>query len=188
MPDVSSEVVVALLALLVTLTSALLSGFVAERRRRRAKKYEQEHRRLYSQALALYAKELGEQQRPSPLAAIDLDLQRWVTGLGTPPVTGADKPPTKEEVRHEVEGAVRAVQERIERIELRFPEQSTIDKVASVNDAILATKVEQLQKSIEQLDSRILTKWDVATIVFAVMAAIGVVAGVIFAVANFVLK
>ncbi len=57
-----------------------------------------------------------------------------------------------------------------------------------MNDAILATKVEQLQKSIEQLDSRILTKWDVATIVFAVMAAIGVVAGVIFAVANFVLK
>jgi hypothetical protein len=33
-----------------------------------------------------------------------------------------------------------------------------------------------------------MTKWDVATIVFAVIAAIGGVAGVIFTVANFVLK
>jgi hypothetical protein len=108
--------------------------------------------------------------------------------LGSPPVTGAADPPSKEEMRQEVDGAVRAVQERLERIEERFPQQSTIDKISSVNDAILATKVEQLEKSIENLEARLLTKWDVATIVFAVMAAIGGVAGVIFAVANFVLK
>jgi hypothetical protein len=63
-----------------------------------------------------------------------------------------------------------------------------LEKIASINDAILATKIEQLEKSLGLLDSRMVTKWDVATIVFAVIGAIGVIAGAIFAVANFVLK
>jgi hypothetical protein len=95
---------------------------------------------------------------------------------------------SKEEIREEVRSAVISLQDRLERIEQRFPEEATLEKITSINDAILATKVEQLQKSIEQIESIILTKWDVATIVFAVFAAIGGVAGVIFAVANFVLK
>jgi hypothetical protein len=57
-----------------------------------------------------------------------------------------------------------------------------------MNDAILATKVEQLQKSIERLEDQTLTKWDIVTIVFMVIAAVGGLAGVVFTVANFVLK
>ena len=41
---------------------------------------------------------------------------------------------------------------------------------------------------MENLEARILTKWDVATTVFAVIGAVGVIAGAIFAVANFVIK
>jgi hypothetical protein len=94
----------------------------------------------------------------------------------------------KDDVKDAVNRAVSTFTERLERIEQRFPEESTIDKIASINDAILATKVEQLQTLLEQLEDRILTKWDVATIVFMVIAAVGGLAGVIFAVANFVLK
>jgi hypothetical protein len=96
--------------------------------------------------------------------------------------------PSRAEIRREVEAAITALQGRLEQIEQRFPEEATLEKIATVNDAILATKIEQLEKSIENLESKLLTKWDVATIVFAVFAAIGGVAGVIFAVANFVLK
>jgi hypothetical protein len=95
---------------------------------------------------------------------------------------------SREEIRKEAEEAVSVFRERLEQVERRFPEESTLEKIASINDAILATKVEQLQKSIEQLEDRILTKWDVATIVFMVIAAVGGLAGVVFTVANFVLK
>lgn len=99
-----------------------------------------------------------------------------------------DAPPSREEIREEVQGAVTAFQERLERIEQRFPEEATLEKIASINDAILATKLEYLDKSLKEIESRFLTKWDVATIVFAVIGGIGVAAGVIFTVANFVLK
>jgi predicted RNase H-like nuclease (RuvC/YqgF family) len=96
--------------------------------------------------------------------------------------------PSREEMREEFERMLTALRDRLEQIERRFPEEAAIDKYASVNEAVLDTKIEQLQKSIENLESRILTKWDVATVVFALFSAIGVVAGTIFAVANFVLK
>jgi flagellar biosynthesis/type III secretory pathway chaperone len=86
------------------------------------------------------------------------------------------------------EETVDTLHKRLERVEQRFPEEATLEKIASINDAILATKIEQLEKSLELLDSRMITKWDVATIVFAVIGAIGVIAGAIFTVANFVLK
>jgi hypothetical protein len=86
------------------------------------------------------------------------------------------------------EEAVTALHKRLERVEQRFPEEATLEKIASINDAILATRIEQLEKSLGLLDSRMVTKWDVATVVFAVIGAIGVIAGAIFAVANFVLK
>jgi hypothetical protein len=95
---------------------------------------------------------------------------------------------SREEIRREAEEVVGSLRERLEQVERRFPEESTLEKISSINDAILATKIEQLEKSIENLESRLLTKWDVATIVFAVFAAIGGIAGVIFTVANFVLK
>jgi len=95
---------------------------------------------------------------------------------------------SREEIREAVQSAVTAVQDRLERIEQRFADEATIDKIASINEAILATKIEQLQKSVELLESRIPTRWDVATIAFAVLSAVGGLAGLIFTVANFVLK
>jgi uncharacterized coiled-coil protein SlyX len=92
---------------------------------------------------------------------------------------------SKEDVDKEVETAVTAFSARLERIEQRFPDTATIDKIASINDAVFATKIEQLQKSLEQIDAKVLSKWDVATIVFAVIGAVGVIAGAIFTVANF---
>lgn len=75
---------------------------------------------------------------------------------------------------------VDALKRRLAEVEARFPDQSTIDKVASVNDAILATKVEHLEAEVKRLETRIddmPTKWDIATIVFAVIASLGVLVG-----------
>jgi len=111
-----------------------------------------------------------------------LELREWLTRAY---VAERDAP---ESVKKEIHEIREAFQERLERIEQRFPEEATLEKIASINDAILATKIEQLEKSVEELGNRILSKWDVATIVFAVIASVGGVAGAIFAVANFVMK
>jgi hypothetical protein len=79
------------------------------------------------------------------------------------------------------------LEHRIRGIEERFPSASTIDKVASVNDAILATKLEALQKEVDQLRSSLdqvraqaVGKWTVAAISAGmIVGLVGIVAAVI---------
>lgn len=89
---------------------------------------------------------------------------------------------SREQVRKEVEHRMTEVQGRLEAIEKRFPDDSTIDKIASINDALFAQRIEQLSTRIEKLEEKILTKWDVALIVSTVVAGIIVVVGATYAV------
>jgi len=61
-----------------------------------------------------------------------------------------------------------------------------LEKIASVNDAILATQLETLSASIKAIQNRMLTKWDIAKIVFAILSALGILVGIIFGIINFV--
>jgi hypothetical protein len=72
------------------------------------------------------------------------------------------------------------LEQRIKEIEEQFPSASTIDKVASVNDAILATRLEALQKEVDELRATAVGKWTVAAIVGGMMVGVaGIVAAVI---------
>jgi uncharacterized protein YacL len=51
-----------------------------------------------------------------------------------------------------------------------------------VNDAILATNIESLTRTVKRIEEKTLTKWDVAVIVFQIIGVIGVVIGVIIGV------
>lgn len=86
---------------------------------------------------------------------------------------------------------------RIADLEKRLPAEATLEKVASVNDAILATKLESLDESLKQLreqslkeleglSNSMLGRWDVAVVVFAILAAISGILGAIFGIINFV--
>lgn len=90
----------------------------------------------------------------------------------------------------EVERAVSALEERLHAVEKRFPDSATIDKISSVNDAIMATKLEELQRSLERIEKRFdaekVSKWDVATIVFTIIGSIGAVIGIVFGIIKFV--
>jgi len=70
--------------------------------------------------------------------------------------------------------------ERIQEIEKRFPDANTIDKVSSVNEAVLAVYVENLRKTLDKLERDTLTSWDVAKIFFLILAALGVTTGIVF--------
>jgi len=75
--------------------------------------------------------------------------------------------------------------ERIEKIEERFPSSATLDKVASVNDAILATTVEELAKSIKRIEDKMINQWDVAKVVFQIITILIVIAGLDFTVITY---
>lgn len=74
---------------------------------------------------------------------------------------------------------VERLQNRLDAIEERLPEASTIDKITSVNDAIMATKIEALEKEISRLEASRLSRWDVVVVVFAILTAVGGIVAII---------
>lgn len=160
--------------------ATLFAAWQSMREKRRQERVEEERRRLFREEAykALKPGDIFDLMRLNVGEDVPSSLPRWPEG----------DIPSKEEIEEEVQSEVTVLQERLERIEQRFPEESTVEKISSINDAILATRVEQLQRSLDNLESRLITKWDVVTVVFVVLGAVGVVAGAIFTIANFVLK
>lgn len=91
---------------------------------------------------------------------------------------------SREELEVEIERRVEVIKDRIENIETRFPDVATLDKVASINDAILATKIDALSADVRRLQDNLLSKWDVATVVFAILGALGVIVGAVVGIVN----
>lgn len=89
---------------------------------------------------------------------------------------------SREQAQSEVEDKMTEVRGRLEAIERRFPDDATIDKIASINDALFAQRIEQLSTRIEKLEEKLLTKWDVALIVSIVAAGIFAVVGATYTV------
>lgn len=90
----------------------------------------------------------------------------------------------KADITEEVNAAFDALKKRIDAIEARFPEQATLEKIASVNEAILGTQLEAMSRSIKAIQDEMLTKWDVAKIVFVVLGSLGVIFAVVFGILN----
>ena len=78
------------------------------------------------------------------------------------------------------------LQERITAIESKFPSDETnIDKIASINDAIFLTKIDGLSKAVENIERKMLSKWDVAKIVVMIIGLVMTAIGVVFAVVTY---
>lgn len=103
-------------------------------------------------------------------------------------ITHSPTSSTETEVENEVKEKFGEIDIRLKEIEKRFPEESTLEKIASINDAILATNIETLSESIKRIEDKLLTKWDVAKIIFQILGGLGILIGIIFAIINFVLK
>jgi len=94
---------------------------------------------------------------------------------------------SRDDIDREVEKRTKALEERILDIENRFPSSSTIEKVASVNDAILATNLESLAESVKRLEDKMLSKWDVAKVVFQIIAVLGGLIAIALTIIGFVI-
>lgn len=74
---------------------------------------------------------------------------------------------------------IELLEARLSLLEGRFPEDATLDKLSSVNDAILATKLEEMQRSIERIEQSAIKPTWVFTTVLAVIAALFAIASLI---------
>ena len=86
----------------------------------------------------------------------------------------------EEEIKKEIETKINTISERISKIESRFPEEAKLEKIASINDALLCERIDQLNKQIEILEKKSLTKWDVVIVVSAIIGGIAFVVGAMY--------
>jgi hypothetical protein len=176
------------------ITALVASLFAARQsliRRIEIKNRRLELMKLYEEALAkeiekidYYLKKLYTQKEINKL------WNFWVRESANAFVSASTLLPSisKEEIQKEIDVKVNALRKRIEEIEKRFPNQDKIDKIASVNDAILATQIESLTETVKKLEEKVLTKWDVAKIVFQIIAALSGLVGLALLVITFLSK
>ena len=82
----------------------------------------------------------------------------------------------------EIDSRINELRARLQAVEDRFPKSSSIDKIASINDALFAERIDQLSTRIGGLEKKLLSKWDVAVSVCLIIAGIFAVVGATYAV------
>jgi hypothetical protein len=93
-----------------------------------------------------------------------------------------------EVVKAEIRNDLAEFKMRIEKIEKRFPDESKIEKIASINDALLSERIDQLKEQFNRLESKILNRWDVAITVSAIIGGISAVVATTYGFLKFIGK
>lgn len=86
----------------------------------------------------------------------------------------------------EIYGQLNQIQEQLFKVESRIPEKAEYEEIASINNVLLPERIDQLAKQVENLEKRILSKWDVALTVGTIIAGIAFVVGATYAVTKFI--
>lgn len=73
------------------------------------------------------------------------------------------------EIKKEMEQKISILQSTAKAIEDRSPSATETEKLASVNNAILDTNIKTLSDSLKRIEDHMLSKWDVAKIVFQII-------------------
>jgi uncharacterized protein YeeX (DUF496 family) len=176
------EVIIGIIGSLLGAAIAFIAGsilaVISKRRKELVKKLrkeaEKEHKSALAREINEYSRHISDAQKsPALIVAID---------------NSASMATTDAEVRKEIEKISKALAGRISNIEKRLPEKDTIDKIASVNDAILATQLESLTETVKKIEEKTLSRWDIAKIVFQILAAVGLLVGIGLAIISHLLS
>jgi len=84
----------------------------------------------------------------------------------------AESHATDNEKVEKIREQIKEFNERIAKIESKFPDDSKIEKISSINDAIFSERIDQLQKTVQRLEEKQLSRWDVALVVSMIVGAI----------------
>jgi len=88
-------------------------------------------------------------------------------------------------VKNAVNAEINDFNERIKKIEERFPEEAKLEKISSINDAILSERIDNLSSKIERIGKNILSKWDVAIVVSMIIGGIFAIASATYGVIKY---
>ena len=153
---------------------------ILEQKRKRA---DESIRRAINMSISEYSKQL-------PPSDVD-EFYKALINHGeqeTEEEIGQSQEEITEIIKEKMDEKLTHLNDKISKIEQRFPDQGTIDKVSSVNDAILATQIEAINKRLESIEQKMLSRWDVAKIGFQIIAAFGAIIGIALGVINFYIK
>ena len=139
-------------------------------------------------AARLYALEFSLEEQRDALSKVPVypGRQLWAGTWESAAVARAataDVSVSRGELEAQISTDINELRSRLADIEKRFPSDATVDKVASVNDALLAKSIEDLGTSITEVKTAMLDEWDVAKIVFAVLGGMGTLVGIFLAAA-----
>lgn len=132
------------------------------------------------------AKKESSQERERAAAVVDAEIERLAAlanSIGKPPHRILiDEENIKLSGDPGLTTEIAVLRGEIAQIKERLPDEAVIDKVASINEALLAKGLENVQRALERLEDRTLTRWDVVTVVFAVLAAVAATVGAVVAI------
>ena len=125
---------------------------------------------VVSTIIAAYVGRVAQQRQRKELeSARRLGALRELTLRGAP----SENTPTLEPTSNQSDG-ISEVIERIERLEAKVPGgEGILDIYTSVNDAILATRLESLGRRIDRLESEAMSSASVIAHVFGVIGGLG---------------
>lgn len=133
--------------------------------------------------LAARSRRVMAERRETSGVAIEEDIERLAAlaaALGEPPHRVVQRnADISVGQRSDTAREIDVLKGRVAKIEERLPDDAVLDKVASLNEALLAKGLENVQKEIDRLQQSMLTRWDVVTVLFATLAAIAAVVGAV---------
>jgi hypothetical protein len=168
------EVWVFLIGVIATIMIAAITGFYSRRIQQRKDALIEQLKSRENEFFE-FVKALPDEGVPEPQFVRYLENQIAMRVASSPGLSD-------EEVKSQFQTQLQEVGDRIAKIENRFPEESKIEKIASINDALLSERIDQLSKQLENIEKKILTKWDVAVLVSMMIGGIAFVVAATYSV------
>ncbi|MHC4666559.1 MAG: hypothetical protein ACYS9T_11500 [Planctomycetota bacterium] len=79
---------------------------------------------------------------------------------------------TKERMQEAIDKRLSEIDRRVRGIESQFPDETDFSKATLLSNALLATRIDYLSKQVDQIQARVLTRWDVALVVVAIITGV----------------
>jgi hypothetical protein len=181
-----------ILAALIGAAASLMAGLTAQYFKKLVKKRQETGREKIRQTVAAVSLDLGTFRLSRAIegqpAAIQESSEALIQKMERQVLERVSAVPdmTEEQIKEEVINEMREFEDRVEKIARRSPEDVQLDKIASMNDAILSERIGQLSERIASLESKALSHLDVAVTVSTVIGGIFAVVAAIYALLIFI--
>jgi len=159
----------ALIGAIASIIAGVLASIMLHRRKKQVSDQKEKVRNTITKLgidLGFVKAEISSNQLAPTKSQLETIEEQIIARLSDRPDFSATK--LEDAIKNELE----QFRDRISKIEERFPPEAQLEKISSINDAVFSLRIDQLAKQIDTLETRILSRWDVAVIVSSMIAGI----------------